>query len=280
MYKVATFALNGSRNKDVNLDNLVTCIDTAAAAEARLVVFPEVSLQGYQVPGSVGSRSEVLKDIYAGAEAVPDGPSVRYVAEHARKRGIYVVYGLNEATDEPGFIYNTAVLTGPDGHIGSYRKVHIGSSETAVWQSGSEWPVFNTELGHLGLLICYDKSWPESTRELLFGGADMFVMLSAWGILPDAYTIYDCARALENSRWLISSNYAGSLAGSEYFGLSQIINPSGTVVASSGQTTSQVMVTADIDLKDGITTALADFTGARINRDRKPGTYRRSYAPR
>jgi predicted amidohydrolase len=276
MTRVATFALNGSLDKERNLENILGCIDQAADAGAQLVVFPEISLQGYPTDDLARSRGAGLRAFFAGAEPVPDGPSVGLIAERAIARRIHVVYGMNELGSSPGMVYNTAVLTGPAGHVGAYRKVHVAPSERLMWQAGDEWPVFDTEIGRIGLLICYDKSWPESCRELVLGGAELFVMPTAWGIVPDQYDVYERARALENNRWFISSNYAGQLGPKSYFGLSQIIDPAGRVVATSGQTGEQVMVTADIEVRTGIEAAMAEFTGARIWRDRRPSTYRRA----
>lgn len=276
MPRVATFALNGALDKERNLENILGCIDEAADAGAKLVVFPEIGLQGYPSTDMSQLRRSGLQKVFSGAEQVPDGPSVRTIAERAVARGIYVVYGMNELGTSPGMVYNTAVLTGPSGHVGKYRKVHVAPSERNIWQSGDEWPVFDTEIGRIGLLICYDKSWPESCRELMFGGAELFVMPTAWGIVPDQYDLHERARALENNRWFISSNYSGRLGLNDYFGLSQIINPAGRVVATSGQTSEQVMVTADIDVRAGIEAAMAEFTGARAWRDRRSSTYRRA----
>jgi predicted amidohydrolase len=270
---VSTFAFNGSHEKSANLRNILACLDAAAAVGARLAVFPETSLQGYR---TIRDRSADLLRVYDGAEPVPDGPSVRAIAERAQALGMLVAYGLNESGSRPGVVYNAAVLTGPNGHIGCYRKVHIGPSERAIWQEGDQWPVFETEIGRIGLLICYDKAWPESTRELMLGGADIFVMPTAWPRLPDQYDLLERARAVENHRWFISSNYAGPLGPTSYFGLSQVIDPCGNVIATSGQTTEQKMVTAEIEVRAGIETALAEFAGARLERDRRPGTYRRS----
>lgn len=278
MITVATFAMNGSIDKAENLANITACIDLAATAGASLVVLPEIGLQGYRSAIGNATRASVLTEIYAGAEQIPDGPSVVAVATQARRRGVHVVYGLTEQGESPGEIYNSAVLTGPDGHIGHYRKVHLGITEQMTWQCGSEWPVFDTELGRIGLLICYDKAWPESCRELVLGGAEILVMPTAWSSdagrsMAEQYDLYDRVRALENNRWFISSNYSGTLDGRHYFGLSQVINPTGEVVATSGKVGEQVMVTATIDVPGGIRSAYADFIGARILRDRHPETY-------
>ncbi len=215
---------------------------------------------------------------------MPDGPSVLAIADRARQLGIHVVFGLTERTEMAGMLYNTMVLTGPDGHIGSYRKVHVGIGEQVIWQRGSDWPVFDTPLGRIGMLICYDKAWPESCRELTLRGAEILVMSTAWSMRPaevsfdtslnvEQYALFERVRAAENTRWFVSSNFAGSLGGLEFFGLSQIIDPNGRVLETTGPTAEQSMAMATIDVKGGIEEAYAGFSGARLLRDRRPETY-------
>jgi predicted amidohydrolase len=100
-----------------------------------LVVFPEISLQGYP-PDFANFYPERIRAAFDNAESVPDGPHVRAIAEHAQGLGLYVIYGLNEKGISPGVIYNTAVLTGPDGYVGKYRKVHVGITEQLTWRKG------------------------------------------------------------------------------------------------------------------------------------------------
>jgi predicted amidohydrolase len=286
---VATCAFAGSLDPAVNLASHLSYIDEAAAAGAQLVVFPECGLHGYP-DRSARTTSAGLQETWAGAETITGGPRSRAIIAHAIHRRIHVVYGLNEASDTIGAIYNTAVLTGPDGVVGSYRKVHLGNAERSTWLPGDHWPVFDTPIGRIGLLICADKAWPESTRELTLGGAELLVMPTAWAFAIDTepataidprwahyYQLFDRARAAENSRWFISSNYLGHLGDTSYGGYSQIVDPIGTVIASSQQR--HGLVLADIDIAGRIAEAEAAWLGPRLLRDRRPDTYRRQSAP-
>jgi predicted amidohydrolase len=174
------------------------------------------------------------------------------------------------------------VLTGPDGFVGKYRKVHVGITEQLTWRKGNDWPVFDTAIGRIGMLICYDKMWPESTRELMLRGADILVMPTAWfmayggqdpesNILVEQYRLYDRVRAAENGRWFVSSNFAGELGGTQFIGMSQIVDPCGRVVETTGMFTPGLAI-ADIDISGGIAEANA-MQGARLVRDRRPDTY-------
>jgi predicted amidohydrolase len=281
MTVIATVALAGGYDVDLSTKNHMALIDEAAASGAQLVVFPEISLQGYP-PDFASFYPERIRAAFDNAESVPDGPHVQAIAEHAKELGVYVIYGLNELGTSPGVIYNTTVLTGPDGFVGKYRKVHVGITEQLTWRKGNDWPVFDTAIGRIGMLICYDKMWPESTRELTLRGADILVMSTAWfmafgdqdpetNVLVEQYRLYDRVRAAENGRWFVSSNFAGELGGGQFIGLSQIVDPCGRVVATTGVSNPGIAI-ADVDISGGIAEANS-MQGARLVRDRRPDTY-------
>jgi predicted amidohydrolase len=281
MTVIATAAFAGGYDVELNTKNHMALMDEAVAAGAELVVFPEISLQGYP-PDFARFYPERIRAAFDSAESVPDGPHVAAIAEHAQELGVYVIYGLNETGTSPGVIYNTAVLTGPEGFVGKYRKVHVGITEQLTWRKGNDWPVYDTAIGRIGMLICYDKMWPESTRELTLRGADILVMSTAWfmafgdqdpetNILVEQYRLYDRVRAAENGRWFVSSNFGGELGGTQFIGLSQIVDPCGRVVATTGLCTPGLAI-ADVDISGGIAEANA-MQGARLVRDRRPDTY-------
>jgi predicted amidohydrolase len=281
MTTIATCAFPATGDVAESLALHLDYIDEAAERGADLVAFPEVSLHGYPADVRSLELEPVLSRVYELAEPVPGGSGVRAIAARAVQRGIHVIYGLHEAGERRGVVYNTAVLTGPEGHIGCYRKVHVGVGERLIWRLGNEWPVFDCAIGRIGLLICWDKDFPESTRELTLRGAELLVAPTAWGQLPGTggdslsarmYDLFDRARAAENGRWYVSSNFVGQLGGREYIGHSQIITPLGDVVATSGD--SGVGLTlASIDVEGGIAEAYAAWEGPYLVRDGRPETY-------
>jgi predicted amidohydrolase len=283
MTVIATCAFPPTYDVAKSVELHLSYIEEAAAAGADLVVFPETSIQGYPANFSVMDAETDIKKMYDVAELVPGGPSVEAIAEKAKEKGIHVIYGLTEASDRPGVVYNTMVLTGPEGYLGKFRKVHVGLSEQMVWRTGDDWPVFETPFGRIGMLICYDKAFPESCRELTLRGADILVMSTAWPLMPghgtgtdnlwvQQYDAFERVRAMENGRWFVSSNFIGELGGIEFFGMSQIINPVGEVVATTG-TETVGLVTAEIDVFGGMADARAAMQGAFLVRDRRPDTY-------
>jgi len=282
---IATVALTGTYDVAESLARHISLIEEAAGNGADLVVFPEISLQGYPPDYNLlyGQR---LLDVYNNAELVPSGPSVQALIETAKRLGVHVIFGLNEAGEEGrGVVYNTTVLTGPDGYIGRYRKVHVGIAEQVTWRGGDDWPVFETPFGNIGMLICYDKQWPEASRELTLRGADILVMSTAW-FMPagemdptvnnwgDLYHVYDRCRAAENKRWFVSSNFAGSYGNTNFVGYSQITDPLGRIIVTTGPTDPGIAY-ATIDVKQGILEANAEtMMGNNLIRDWRPDTYK------
>ncbi|HEY1702870.1 MAG TPA: carbon-nitrogen hydrolase family protein [Trebonia sp.] len=289
MATIATFAYEGTYDPDVSVKKIRAGIEEAAQVGADLVVFPETALQGYPAAMSRGDEPRVLKSVYEVAEPL-DGPRVTELTGAARELGVHVIFGLTERAAQPGVVYNTTVLAGPEGLIGTYRKVHVAIGEQVIWARGRDWPVYDTPIGRIGMLICYDQAWPESCRELTLRGADILVMSTAWSLRPDEaspsealsveqYLLYGKVRATENQRWFISSNFTGPLGDLTFFGNSQVIDPLGRVVAESGMKPAQSMVLAEIDVRGGIEAAQARSKGHRLWRDRRPETYTHLTAP-
>jgi predicted amidohydrolase len=307
MTTIATCAFPGTYDVDKSVEQHLAYIDEAAAAGADLVVFPECSLQGYPPDFRASKSAAVLEPFYATVERVADGPNVTRIVEHAKARSLHVVFGMNEAGERPGVVYNSMVLAGPGGVIGVFRKVHVGITEQVFWRRGDDWPVYETPFGRIGMLICYDKAWPETCRELTLRGADILVMSTAWSrsdpealsrsdpealsrsdpealslsdpeagaddVWLDQYALFDRVRAAENCRWFVSSNFVGELGGLEFFGMSQIVDPLGRVLATTGTERSGLVI-AEVDVAAGIRAACALNQGAHLVRDRRPETYK------
>ncbi len=168
-------------------------IDKAAAQKADLVVLPETLT--YYGTG--------LK-MHECAEPVP-GPSTEYFGRLAKQHRLHLVVGLIEQ-DGPA-IYNVAALIGPDGAlIGRYRKVCLPRGEIeAGLTPGTDYPVFDTAIGRIGMMVCYDGFFPEVARELGNKGAEI-IAWPVWGCNP----LLAAARACENHVYLVSSTYTDS----------------------------------------------------------------------
>jgi predicted amidohydrolase len=162
----------------------------AAQQQADLVVLPE-TLTYY---GSGQSMADV-------AEPVP-GPSTEYFGTLAKQHNLYIAAGLVERDGH--VIYNVAALIGPDGKlVGKYRKVCLPRTEIMAGVTpGTEYPVFDTRFGKVGMMVCYDGFFPEVARELTKNGAEV-IAWPVWGCNPKLAE----ARAIENHVYVVSSTY-------------------------------------------------------------------------
>lgn len=186
----AHYRPKGGKTPMDNCRQFAPLLEDAAKQKADLVVLPE-TLTYYGLGKSYADC----------AEPVP-GPSTEYFAGLAKRHDLYIVAGLLER--DRHLVYNVAALVGPDGaYVGKYRKVALPRSEIAGGIApGSDYPVFETRFGKLGLMVCYDGFFPEVARQLSMRGAEV-IGWPVWGCNP----MLASARACENHVYIVSSTY-------------------------------------------------------------------------
>jgi predicted amidohydrolase len=180
----------GSKSPQENLDQFAGQIAAAARQRADIVCLPE----GITVVGTTKNYADV-------AESIP-GPSTEFLGEHAREHKVYVVAGLYER--DGSAVYNTSVLLDREGRLlGKYRKVCLPREEIdGGITPGKEYPVFETDFGKVGMMICWDVHFPEVARELAAAGAEV-ILVPIWG----GNELLARARAVENQIYLVASGY-------------------------------------------------------------------------
>lgn len=283
MTKLAAVNIPPSQDKQANLDLIIKWVERAAAEGVDLVVFPEECVTGLGTKGMNEFFAPDKLDAIAAAELVPEGPSTQLMAELAKKHGIYIVYGMAETDPDRWTItHNCAVLVGPEGYIGKHRKVHFPLAERQFHVAGDDFEVFDTKIGKIGLIVCYDICFPESARVCALKGADIVCCPTGWPNLtssdddPDhlAQLTFAPARALENMVFLVQSNTCNAPGVPAVFeGHSQIIGPNpGQVFARAGY--DEEMIVAEVDIRKEILNArVVAMGGDDLIRDRRPSLY-------
>ncbi|MGO9468546.1 MAG: carbon-nitrogen hydrolase family protein [Isosphaeraceae bacterium] len=256
-----------------NLERILEELAKAAEGGARLVVFPECALSGY----GFGSREEGLEHAVA-----IEGNEVRAVVSACAAHRCYCIFGFLER--DGSRLYNACVLTGPEGVIGSYRKVHLPFLGIDMFADPGDRPFAVHDAGgvKVGMHICYDGSFPETARVLTLLGADVLVLPTNWP------THSECAaehmiptRAMENTVYAMAVNRVGQESGFRFIGGSSIVDPAGKVMARAGADTEEMLL-ADIDPEVARRKRLVRVAGRHeINRiaDRRPRFYGPIVAP-
>jgi len=282
---LAAVCMNVAHDKAANLAKYIDYIEQAAAAGARLIVFPEVSLQGYLKRRGAPGEPEVMeltRYYRRTAETVP-GPATDLIGKYAARHGMYIQIGMAESARAGQVFYNSAVLVGPEGVVGVFRKLH-DRGEWPVFGSGDEFPIMETAIGKLGALVCYDMCFPETVRTYAIRGAVIASMSTAWPLQDasasdpesDHYAyVYDTltrAHAIANQVFFISANQLGPTGRFNYYGHSRIVSPAGKVLADSGF--QETLITATVDIEAEIDIARTETLFFKnLLRDRRPETY-------
>lgn len=246
-----------------NLGLIGQLLRQAAARGADLVVFPELATTGYYWPSG--------EAIAPYAETVP-GPTTRWLTQQCRELGCHVVCGLAERGGAPAGprprrrapgpagqpaagpaaqcpLFNTAVLVGPGGLVGRYRKAHLWSWDTLWAAAGTQPPAaWSTPLGRVGALICADLDYPEGTSWLAAAGADLVAVPTCWSEEPTPSPVWR-TRARDNSLAFVVANVSGTEQSVTFSAGSCVIDEDGRVLDWSHG--SRMLASATVDLAAG-----------------------------
>ena len=259
--RIACVSLVTTDDKKTNLNHFIRYIEDAAQKGVNILVFPEYSSTGLPKDVSMNRVSEAeRKHFEDNAELIPQGETVRLMTELSAKHQMYLCWTMIER--DPFYadrIYNTAVLVGPEGLVGTYRKVHRAGTEKMMFLAGDKGSeVFDTPYGKIGLIICFDKNSPDTVRSLKLKGAQIVLNPTAWpgldrrlGSLDASMQLHRYAgrnRAIENGVVYVDCNL-GCLPGDTVnaeAGHSRIISPLGEILAETKGWGESIAV-ADID---------------------------------
>jgi len=234
--------------KDANVAKSLALIARAAAQGANLIVLPELANSGYVFD----SRREA----FALAETVPGGPTTRAWEAIAARLDLHIVAGIAEA--DVNALYNSAVLIGPNGTIGKFRKMHLWAAENLFFEPGNlGFPVFQTRIGRIGMAICYDAWFPETFRLAALQGADIVCVPTNWVPIPGQdprreamANILVMAAAHSNSMFIACADRVGTERGQPFVGQSLVVGYTGWPVAGPASRDDEEIIIAEINLSD------------------------------
>jgi 5-aminopentanamidase len=247
-----------------NLAIIENLVRLAVGEGARLVVVPETATTGYFIANRLDGLAEP-----------EDGPTAGRLAALAKDCSTYLAVGM--AISEGGRYFDAQLLFGPDGkRLATYRKAHLFSAEREWYSAGDTPTVVETDIGCIGMTVCYDLLFPEYVRRLVDLGADIVInstnwitdefQRDTWGWSGPTVTALAATRALENGIWLAMASCVGPEWQFDSIGHSCVVAPSGKILVSVGG-------------GQGVAVADALYTSEDLDRWRSIATYLQDRRP-
>ncbi|HET9081848.1 MAG TPA: carbon-nitrogen hydrolase family protein [Trebonia sp.] len=282
--RIAAVAAPFGRDLDADFARITALIAQAREAGVGLLALPEACLGGYLTSldaprGQDGGAAD-------GDPGPPplrlDGPEIRRLAALAGDMVVTAGYcELGDGEPVSGRLFNSVVCVNGDGVLGNHRKVHQPLGEGASYNRGDEFTAFDTPVGRLGMMICYDKAFPESARALALAGAEIVTCVSAWpasrtnqatDLSSDRwvhrFNLFDQVRALENQIVWLSANQSGTFGSLRFVASAKVVGPGGEVLATTGLAEGTAVAELDV---------AAELAAARRSmahlRNRRPEAY-------
>jgi len=242
----------------------------AKADGADIVVLPELAVSGYNFRDA--------EELAVLSGAVPGGPGADVLCRLAAELSIHIVSGIAERDGDR--FYNSAIICGPQGFIGKYRKLHLWNNEHRYFEKGDiGLPVFDLPFGRVGIAICYDGWFPETFRSLTLAGAELICVPTNWvpmagaesGAEPMANILHKAA-AHTNGVFIACADRTGTERGQRFIGRSLIVGPDGWPVSGPASADREEILLAKIDLSSvAETRALNSFN--HLLGDRRADVY-------
>lgn len=248
--RVGAAAAHFGRELDRALVKIEGIVNDARGSGVDLLVLPDATLGGY------------LSDLrHPDPHSLPPGlaeDSFEIGRIIAMAGSMVVCFGYAEETG--GLLHNSALCVSGDGILGRHRKVHQPAGESLIYAAGGRFEAFDTPVGRLGMLIDYDKTFPEAARSLALDGAAILTCLSAWPAsvtdrasrLPQdrqsrLFDLYDQARAAENQVLWVSSNQTGVMGGLRFLGQAKVVGPGGEILARTSSKGGLAIAEIDVE---------------------------------
>jgi beta-ureidopropionase len=269
--RAAVIQCYANMSKEEAIEKHVELIGKAAADGAKVTCLQEI-FHGPYFPAEQDAKW------YRTAEP-EDGPTITRMREVAKQHNMVLVVPWYEEA-QTGVYYNSAAVIEADGTLlGKYRKTHIPHVGPCFWEKfyfkpgNLGYPLFQTSVGKVGLIICYDRHFPEVARAVGLKGAEIVFNPSATveSLSKYLWQLEQPAHAVANGYWIAAINRVGvekPLSTAKFYGSSYFCDPRGQIIAQASDSEDEVLV-ADLDL-DKIREVRDTW---QFLRDRRPETY-------
>lgn len=272
-----------------NAERMANFVQKEAENGSELILFPELSNLGYITPALPGlkasfdpkvSAHEFAAKYVQASEQIP-GPTTERLTQLTKKYGVYIVVGMSRLHPIiPATIYCSAALIGPSGVIGVYNKIHIAANEKLFFYPGDSIEVYRTELGNIGIMICYDGRFPELARILALKGAEIIcwiinIVYMEKFLEPHTVRSRCYVRAIENSNYCLGCSRGGREGEVLFVGHSAVAAPNGEIIAYS-DTDEEDVITAELRNEEIVKVRSSLLT---VFADRRPELYSAITAP-
>jgi len=242
---------------EANLSRIISLTQETAKRGAKLIIFPELILTGY-------NQDLLGKQLVNLALTTEDEP-IQRLALAAGQANVFLIAGFIQKGRIPGVIYNSIVFCGPNGSVlGTYAKSHLFASENLHFRAGTSLNVFKTQYGVIGPMICMDIGFPEVARILSLQGAELLIAPSAW-IREDGdiWPLLIKSRALDNIAFVAGINRVGTEGNLHFIGQSLVAGPRGNILAELGSEEDILLTTIDMEELTDARRRAPRFTGRR-----------------
>lgn len=247
-----------------NLEKMC-CLITETMEENKstnLIIFPELITSGY----------ECQEEFFNLAEVASASTSIKKISQLAKNYNTNIIFGFPEKDEKTlTTLYNSTAFINNKGELlGTYRKVHLFDTEKKYFSPGEAYPIFETEIGKIGVMICWDTAFPEVARSYALKGADLLAVSTNWEKpYSDDWDLVTAARAFDNCIYLAAANRIGPDDKLDFFGHSKIVGPTGkTIVALNEEIEGTISAELDLSIPQNLRESY--YT---IFKDRKPKTY-------
>lgn len=254
--RIGAVAAHFGRDIHRALAKIEGIVTDARAAGVDLLVLPDATLGGYLSDLRRPDPSTLPPGL------AEDSWEIQRILALAGDMVICFGYTEDGVVDGEPRLFNTALAVTGSGILGRHRKVHQPAGESLVYDAGDAFTAFDTPVGRLGLLIDYDKTFPEAARTLALDGATVLACLSAWPAsvtdrasrLPQdrqsrLFDLYDCARAAENQVVWASSNQTGVMGGLRFLGQAKVVGPGGDILARTSSKGGLAVAEIDVEVE-------------------------------